>query len=82
MQNFFSSATCLLDMCHNLVSTGLSAVQRGALCLLDGGEFHQVSYLAVKIPLGRILRLWQRLLVDLHRSAVLACVKLFACGRR
>ena len=32
-----------------------------SLRLLDGGEFHQVSHLAVKVPLGRILRLWQRL---------------------
>ena len=33
----------------------LSAVPRGALRLLDDGEFHQVSHLAVKAPLGRIL---------------------------
>ena len=76
MQNFFSSATCLLDMCQNLVSTGLSAVQRGALRLLDGSGFHQVSYLAVKIPLGQILWLWQCLQEDRRRSDVLARTKL------
>ena len=36
--------------------SGLSAVYRRALRLLDGGEFHQVSHLAVKIPLGLVLR--------------------------
>ena len=76
MQNFFSSATRLLDMCQNLVSTGLSAVQRGALRLLDGSGFHQVSYLAVKNPLGRILWLRQCLQEDRGRGDVLACAKL------
>ena len=47
-------------------------MQRGALCLLDGGEFHQVSHLAVKVPLGRILRLWQCLQEDRGHCDVLA----------
>ena len=55
---------------------GMSAVQRGALRLLDGGEFHQVSHLAVKIPLSRILRLWQCLQEDCSCGDVLACAKL------
>ena len=55
---------------------GLPAVQRGALCLLDGGEFHQVSHLAVKVPLGRILWLWQCLHEDRGRRDVLARTEL------
>ena len=54
----------------------LPAVQRGALRLLDGGKFHQVSHLAVKVPLGRILRLWQCLQEDRGRCDVLACTEL------
>ena len=54
----------------------LPAVQRGALRLLDGGKFHQVSHLAVKVPLGRILRLQQCLQEDRSRRNVLACTDL------
>jgi len=43
---------------------------------LDGGEFHQVSYLAVKNPLGRILWLRQCLQEDRGRGDVLAHAKL------
>ena len=39
--------------------SSLPAVERGALCLLDGGKFDQIPHLAVKVSLGRILRLWQ-----------------------
>ena len=56
--------------------SGISAVQRGALRLLDGGEFHQVSHLAVKVPLGQILRLWQRLQKDRSCCDVLASTEL------
>ena len=52
--------------------SGLSVAQRGALRLLDGGEFHQVSHLAEKVPLGRILQLWQRLQEDRGCCDVLA----------
>jgi hypothetical protein len=55
---------------------GLPAVQRGALHLLDGGKFHQVPHLAVKVPLGRILWLSQCLQEDHGRYDVLACTKL------
>ena len=58
------------------LGSDLSAVRRGALRLLDGGEFHQVSHLAVKVPLGRILRLWQCLQEDRSRRDVLACTEL------
>jgi len=51
-------------------------MQRGALCLLDGGEFHQVPHLAVKVTLGWILRLWQRLQEDCGRCDVLARTEL------
>ena len=43
---------------------------------MDGGEFHQVSYLAVKIPLGQILRLRQCLQENRGRGDVLARAKL------
>ena len=54
----------------------LSAVQQGALRLLNGDEFHQVSNLAMKVPLGRIHRLWQCLQEDHGRRDVLACTEL------
>ena len=44
--------------------------------MLDGGEFHQVPHLAVMVPLGRILRLWQRLQEDRGCCDVLACTEL------
>ena len=44
--------------------------------MLDGGEFHQVPHLAVMVPLGRILRLWQRLQEDCGRCDVLARTEL------
>ena len=44
--------------------------------MLDGGEFHQVSHLAVNIPLGRVFWLWQRLQEDRGCCDVLACTEL------
>ena len=43
---------------------------------MNGGEFHQVSYLAVKIPLGWILRLRKCLQEDHGHGDVLAHAKL------
>ena len=51
-------------------------MQRGALRLLDSGKLHQISHLAVKVPLGWILRLWQRLQEDRGYCDVLACTEL------
>jgi hypothetical protein len=56
--------------------SSLPAVLRGALRLLNGGEFYQVSHLAVKVPLGRILCLWQHLQEDRTCCNVLACTEL------
>jgi len=56
--------------------SALPAVKRGALCLLDCGKFYQVPHLAVKVPLGWVLRLWQRLQEDRRRCDVLARTEL------
>jgi hypothetical protein len=63
---------------HRQQDTRQRPVSGGAMSLrlLDGGKIHQVSHLAVKVPLGRILWLWQRLLEDRGKCDVLACTEL------
>ena len=56
--------------------SSLPAMKRGALCLLDGGKFDQIPHLTVKVSLGRILRLWQRLQQDCGCCDILTCTEL------
>jgi hypothetical protein len=51
-------------------------VERGALHLLDGGKFDQIPHLTVKVSLGWILRLWQRLQQDCGCCDILTCTDL------
>ena len=44
--------------------------------MLNGGELHQVSHMAVKVPLGWILWLWQHLKKDCSCCDVLPCTEL------
>ena len=53
-----------------------TAVERGALRLLDGGKFDQIPHLTMKVPLGRILRLWQHLQQDCGCCDILTCTEL------
>ena len=56
--------------------SSLPAVERGAFHLLDGGKFDQIPHLTVKVSLGRILRLWQRLQQDCDCCDILTCTEL------
>ena len=51
-------------------------MERAALRLLDGGKFDQIPHLTVKVSLGRILRLWQRLQQDRGCCDILTCIEL------
>ena len=51
-------------------------MEQGALRLLDGGKFDQIPHLTVKVSLGRILRLWQRLQQDCGCCDIQTCKEL------